>query len=825
MAAFAGKQMTILSRRNSLFSLAGAVALLLLGSRSNAEVSAASLPAQSHGRVTVYRDAKGVPHVVGETSAAVLFGLGYSLAQDRLVQMELNRRAAQGRRAEVLGASAAAADATARDRSLKGAELMRMYAAIPQEHQIMMRSFVDGINRQIAEIAKDPAHKTPYEFTQWGIQPQPWTLLDFLGYIASVPNGRESYALQNLTFLKAMIARYGERTGRDIFEDVVPLSDPDSPTTIPPGEDLAPAQPMPVPGPYPTPAVRTSQNSGLPVPPAHLPSEASRCLVIGPTRSASGHVLMMEATADGPESHLYGGGFDTAGFSFPAWGVPFIGRSLEHGWLMTSGQAATTTTYAEKLNPRNKYQYWFDGAWKTMEHRSETITVKGGQPVVHEVALTVHGPVIHWDVADGVAYTERYAERGHELDNWVGIVELARAKDLADFETKGVARIAWNLGVCYGDTSGQFGFWEAGLLPKLPASIDSRLPTPGTGEYEWGGFLSAAEHPHMLNPKQGYIHTWNSKATSWSREGDDARIGKAFRTWEGAELAGSGSGITLLDMREINRKIFNALGAVDRTASSPAFFAPYIRAAVAKTDDAEVKRAADLMLSFNGLYEDLDRDGRYDSAGLTLFRAWLQIAPKVIFGPDIGDWWSQIDKDRYLKYQTSLLLRAMQGKEAGLPLRFDYFNGQDHDAVIVQTIRQTIDSLKPQFAGQDMANWRLPIFWKYFDPGRKTSDHPELPGAESSRPRTSAVLGLSPYMVKHHGGEEWVGLMELTPAHPVLYSVVEAGGQNLFIDPSGKGNPNLADQTAMHAENEFKRIDLSIEDVKRSAVSTIELEY
>ncbi len=67
--------------------------------------------------------------------------------------------------------------------------------------------------------------------------------------------------------------------------------------------------------------------------------------------------------------------------------------------------------------------------------------------------------------------------------------------------------------------------------------------------------------------------------------------------------------MTLLDMRDVNRKIFNAMGAQDRTQTSPAFFAPYIRAAVVGSADAEVKRAADLMLSFNGRYEDLDRDG------------------------------------------------------------------------------------------------------------------------------------------------------------------------------------------------------------------------
>jgi hypothetical protein len=332
------------------------------------------------------------------------------------------------------------------------------------------------------------------------------------------------------------------------------------------------------------------------------------------------------------------------------------------------------------------------------------------------------------------------------------------------------------------------------------------------------------EHPHMRNPKQGYIHSWNSKATTWSREGDDDRTGKTFRTWLGNELAAANDSMTLLDMREINRKIFNALGARDRTHTSPAFFEPYIRAAVAHTDDAQVKRAAELMLSFNGLYEDLDRDGLYDNPGLTIFRTWLEIAPRVIFGPDIGDWWKKIDADRYLKYQTSLLIRALQGDAAGLPLKFDYFDGRDHNELIIQSIRETIDQLKPKFPGKDMADWRLPVFWKYLDPARETPAQPALPG-EKDAPRTAAVLGLEPYAVKHNGGEEWVGLMELTTGHPVLYSVVEAGGQNLFIDPHGKGNPNLADQVMMHAENEFKRTDMSISEVKRTAVSMTDLKF
>jgi len=676
-------------------------------------------------------------------------------------------------------------------------------------------------------VEKSPDTKTPYQFFQWGIKPSRWTLLDYLAVIASMPGDRGSEELHNAAFLEAMTARYGPKLGREIFEDVVPISDPDTPTAIPPGEDLAPAQPMPKPGDaFKVRDQGTIQKVSDLSSPYKLPREASRCLVIGPGRSASGHVLMMEATADGPEAHLYGGGFDTAGFSTVGWGTPVMGRSLQHGWLLTSGQADATDMFEERLNPADHHQYWFKGAWREMEHRLETIQVKGQEAVIHEVAHTVHGPVVAWNLKNEVAYSERYAERGHELDNWVAIVEMARARNLAEFESKGVARVAWNLGICYGDSSGQYGFWEAGLLPKRAAGADSRLPTPGTGEYEWGGFLSFQERPHMLNPKQGFIHAWNSKATRWSQEGDPARMGKTFRSWLGTQLAETNSSVTLLDMREFNRKISNALGGTDRTATTPAFFARYVNRALAGNHDPEVAEAAKLMLSFNGLYEDLDKDGYYDSPGLPIFREWLKVAPQMIFSPSIDDWWSKVDEGRYLQYQTSLLLRAIQGADAGLPLKYDYFRGRDRNAVLIQTIRTTVNNLKAQYPGKKMSEWRLPIFWKYFDTSKKTPDKPEMPDPDARGNRTAAILGLEPYAVPHNGGDEWTGLMELDPnTQSKIYSVTDTGGQDHFIDSAGNGNPHLSDQTRMHADNEFKVIEMSPEKVKADAESMETIDY
>lgn len=802
--------------RRSTVALLHASTILLLA------VAAQSNAAE---KVSIYRDDFGVPHVQAETSDAVMFGAGYAIASDRLAAMELARHNTQGRRAELLGASALEGDKMMRGRKLSDAVLMQRYKALAPEHRQMIQAMVDGINKRIDEVNADPARLTPLEFIRWGIRPTRWSLTEYLALISAAPLGRESYEIQNLKFLKEMTARYGQEKAWQIFNDVVPISDPDSPTTIPPGDDLAPARPIPMPV---LATVQLPSDGGAlvaaPAAPLQPVKGASRCMVIGPAKSASGKVLMLEATADGPEIHLHGGGFDNAGFGSTGWGVPTMGRGAQHGWLLVSGSSEAGTVFAEKLNPKNRYEYWHNGAWKRMEHRTETFKVKDGATVTHDLAWTIHGPVIAWDAENGTAYAQQMGVHGRELDTWVAFAEMGRAKSLAEFREKGVDRLGWNLGACYGGEDGTIAYFEAGALPKKAAGVDPRLPTPGTGEYDWTGFLTPDEKPHMINPRQGYLFSWNSKATGWSQEGDNARIGATFRTWLGDRLAKEGQSLTLLDMREFNGKIFNALGAVDRNQAAPDFFAPYLRQAIETSDDPEVKRAGEYMLGFNGLYQDRDCDHKYDDPGLTLYRAWLQVAPRVVFGDDMGDWWKTIDEGRYLTYQSSLLLRAFQGEKAGLPLGIDYFNGRDRTEVLIESIKATLAEIKPRFPGKDMAEWKQPIFWKYFDASLETPERPQM-AEDAPEKRLSAILRLGPTIAPHNGGESWVGLMEIGADRRALYSVVDAGGQNLFIGPDGKGNPHLTDQTMMHETNELKKIELSPDRIRETARSTTALEY
>ena len=186
--------------------LAGCVAAWCTSAAAPAAAPSATPPQASSMVPSPYRDPKGVPHVFAADSAAVMYGSGYAFAQDRLAQMELGLRGALGTRAEILGASALEGDKAARGRLLSAKELNRMYATLPLEHRLMMQAFVDGIDRHVDEVERDPEHLLPYQFKQWGIEPHRWTLLDYLAYIASYPRDRGGYERQNQAFLDAMTA-------------------------------------------------------------------------------------------------------------------------------------------------------------------------------------------------------------------------------------------------------------------------------------------------------------------------------------------------------------------------------------------------------------------------------------------------------------------------------------------------------------------------------------------------------------------------------------------------------------------------------------------
>lgn len=805
--------------------LAGFIAPPLAGvgaasAQEATSTSAAAADPASTGEVTIYRDKMGVPHVFADTAPALFYGASYAIAHDRLAEAEIDARAILGRMSEIAGPGSVPADKYARTTLATDASVKQQFERLTPEYQAIFRAMHEGWNARVREVRNDPA-ELPYEFKEWGIQPTEWSLWEFLrtmgGVVRYYGTGGGGKELTNLAFYKDLLSKYPEAEAKRIFDDVLPLQDPDAVPFIPAADLSLHEVKAPM---------LSAQQSAQPLSSSPPVSDrpvggASRALLIGAKRSASGNPIILHATADGPDLHLSGAGFDAAGYVFSTMSPVIQGRTPTFAWSVTTGEADNVDIFAEKLNPANPRQYFYKGQWKDMEIRAEVIQVKGGDPVRFEIESTVHGPIVHREDAANVAYSVKNAMAGNEIIALSGPLELNRAKTFEDYKAA-AAKFGGSINVNYAGSDKRIATMRVGLQPIRPQGLDPRLPTPGTGEFEWQGYVTS--FPFVVDPAQGYLHIWNNKATADASYGDTSRYGKSFRTWLGRELAESKEKISRDDVHEFHRLIGRSSGGADLSLTNPKFFTPYLKRAVAGNSSLEAAVAA--MEAWNAIYEDKDADGFYDSPGLTIYRKWYEIAQKSLIGDDIGDWWHKIDDDKYIKYRTDVLLRAIEGPDAGAPMNHDWFNGVAREVALRKTVTDTVKALQSEYGSDKPLTWRQRVFYRYYNQAARASN-PDKPTRSAAWPSNAfgpvslaaGRLGLQPDYISDNGSEGWNMLVEVKPGDPVLYDSTPSGGQNLFIDTAGKGNPNIADQVRLHETFEFKAVDLDRERIKQNAVS------
>ena len=126
------------------------------------------------GPVTIYRDGYGIPHVRAATTHDAFFGQGFATAQDRLFQMDHDRRWAYGRWAEFAGESAVEQDALMRRFQLSRS-VERDYGAINAETRAMFEAYAEGVNGFI-----ETTESLPVEYAMLGESPEAWTAQDCL---------------------------------------------------------------------------------------------------------------------------------------------------------------------------------------------------------------------------------------------------------------------------------------------------------------------------------------------------------------------------------------------------------------------------------------------------------------------------------------------------------------------------------------------------------------------------------------------------------------------------------------------------------------------
>ena len=804
--------------------------------------------------VTITRDKWGVPHVfvpqsLGGTTAqlkALSFAQGYAEAEDRLVQLEFFRRAAKGHLSDVLGTSFLPMDMENRRDGLTNAELLTAFKRLRGRQRIALEGFRDGVNQFLADMAADPSKK-PVELTLLGITPAPWDVTDTAA-IAQLElrrfgqNGGDE--LTNVVTLLDLMDHFSTADAEGIFNDLFWLEDPTAPTTIAPAEQTFtpfpftrfPSEQMQLIAQYATDirgaAValadeRTMLASLAPQVgvPYEFPQTASNAMVVSGALTASGHPILLGGPQVGLnlpsffyEVGLHGGGYDTEGVTVPGGTGVVIGRTATMAWTITSGITDNTDVYVEQLNPANPQQYLFRGKYLDMACRNETFTPSGGPMQTVQFCRTIHGPVFASYPADHVAFSRKLYFFGGELAAGATLLDLGTTTSLRRFQ-RTIDQLRASLNCMFADTSGDIAYFHRGLRVERPATMDPRLPLPGTGDGEPRGLLTGRHMPTAINPAQGFIAQWNNKPIKgWSADEQRELWGGADRVQvlidQIAAAKAAHHPITPSDVAGY----MQVAATVDQFAPR---VAPYLQAAIAGlppgTPDLPALSTAGAFVQgwvAAGTPLTADSSGDIPYPGLTIYRAWRQQVQSDTFGDELGSHVRTMDY-----FQTSvgnteddsgslfspdaLFLRALAGPSAAFPLSRDYFEdvttstNPGRDATLVGSLRTAIMTLTTHFGTTDMNQWLTPKITVQFDASASASD-----------------IFFGPTVMEREDRGSFNEVIEMAPT-PVGQIIVPPGESGFIPSPiPASPPPHLRDQLPLYESFSYRPMPFAPGDLE-----------
>jgi penicillin amidase len=454
-------------------------------------------------RVEVYRDQHGIPHLYADNLEDLFFTQGYVHAQDRLWQMEFNRRIGNGTLSEVLGETTLSTDRFLRTMGLRRAAEAD-WAALEAETRLALESYAAGVNAFI-ESHED---RLPLEFTILGFKPAPWTPLDSLVWGKVM-----AWDLGSNWETELLWAKLVDKLGKEKVQELLPPYPDQAPFIVPP-------------------EVKSYAGLGAGILDEYARAKAfldwggegvgSNNWVVDGAKTTTGMPLLANDPHLGLglpsiwyEMGLHGGGFDVVGASFPGAPCIIIGHNQHIAWGVTNVGPDVQDLYIEKINPTNPHQYQVQGQWEDMEVVQEEIKVKGrDEPVLLEVRLTCHGPIIN-DVAESLEDSpEALAFRWTALEGgqlFQSVYMLNQARNWEEFRA---ALRYWGVpaqNFVYADVEGNIGYQMPGNIP-IRANGQGLVPVPGwTEEYEWTGYIPFDELPSAYNPATRFIVTANNK--------------------------------------------------------------------------------------------------------------------------------------------------------------------------------------------------------------------------------------------------------------------------------------------------------------------------
>ena len=463
--------------------------------------------------IKIVRDINAIPHIFAKSSEDAFFALGFVHAQDRLWQMEMNRRIGAGRLSEIFGVVEKDPESDApslldTDRFLRTLGVYRQaeksVANLDAETRAILDAYAAGVNAQIAY-----RDALPPEFIILRHEPEPWKAADSVVWTKMM-----AWDLGANWRSELMRLRLAKQLGTERMRELYPPYPGETQPALPDFAALynqldlrrfAAASPKPLP-----------RGTG------------SNNWVLNGSRTAHGQPLLandphlgLAAPAIWYFAHLNAPDMNVIGATLPGVPAVVLGRNDRVAWGFTNTGPDVQDLFIEQIDPADPNRYRTPDGWANFEIVTETIRIKGADPVDVKVRISRHGPII----TDSMQGTEGYLDKGFGLAfAWTAllpddktpaaIAAMTKVKSGRDFVEAMRTYHAPQQNMVYADVDGNIGLIAPARIPvrKPENLVRGRMPVPGwEAVYDWDGFLPYEELPQRFNPGSGAIWTANHK--------------------------------------------------------------------------------------------------------------------------------------------------------------------------------------------------------------------------------------------------------------------------------------------------------------------------
>jgi penicillin G amidase len=615
----------------SIMAILAAVLVYYLAEQSLPDYSAQYELAEIGAEIEIVRDRYAVPHVLAETDHDALFGLGFVHAQDRLWQMILMRRAAQGRLSELFGPETLDIDELMRALDLYGISREAAHRQSP-EALADLQAYADGVNAWLRIIQRDALGRGAPELFLFQSAIAPWIPAD-------------SIAVQKLMGLRlsdnaareTLRARLSLRIAPERVRDVLPESTSQPVMGLPEySEIFQNLKDEPVESP--------ERHALYPVAAAGQ-AGASNAFAAASVKAAAGAPLLandphLALTAP---SVFYLARLDlesgpVIGATFP--GVPsvVIGRNENIGWGLTASYLDNQDIYIERLDPEDPGRYLTPEGYKAFRSRETSIEVQGQEPVRRTLQWTRHGPVIpgdHFGVAP-------ITPEGHvAVLAWTGFqtedrsveaaMDLMRAQTIRDARTALSDLVVPSQMITLADHE-TVALQMAGAAPRRLAEHTSRgrIPAPGwLAINDWQGIRPYSEYPWVIDPPSGIVVNTNNRITDALYPDNLSHDwGDTFRIVRASRLLGAREFHTLDSFREIQ---------TDQVSEAARILLPLVArdlwysdgAAAEGTGEERRQVALERLAEWNGAMSEHDPEP-------LIYAAWIRALQRRLVVDELG---------------------------------------------------------------------------------------------------------------------------------------------------------------------------------------------